>query len=74
MINMTNNIRQWENQMRWKRQGRSWIKPPSQQEKLNDNPNIKLRPLGNSFSSLQYVQPFIIWTTCKIREHFRLDE
>ena len=72
---MTNNLRQWEQQMRWKRQGRSWIEPPtSQSSTLPSNSMVKLRPLGNSLSSGEYFQPFMIWSVFKIKERFGLDD
>jgi hypothetical protein len=60
----------WERQMKLRRQGKSWIEPPSKQEKLNNILSVKLRPLGNSLSSLQYVQPFMIFAIYRIRYRF----
>lgn len=60
----------WERQMKLRRQGKSWTESPKQ-EKLNKNiPSVKLRPLGNSLSSLQYVQPFMIFAIYRIRYRF----
>lgn len=70
MINMTN-LRQWERQMKMKRQGRTWIESPPQE--IQNIPCIKLRPLGNCLSSTQYIQPFMIWATIKIQERFGID-
>lgn len=33
--------------------------------------SIKLRPLGNQISSIQYTQPFLIWTITKIQEFIK---
>lgn len=71
MINMSN-IRQWERRMEWQRQGRSWTELPKE-TKITES-QISIRPIGNSISSLQYTQPFLIWAVHEFRERFGINE
>lgn len=60
------NLREYENIMRLKRNGRSWT---DYSINSNNSNKFKIRQIGNQFSSLQMSQPFLIYISCKIQNY-----
>ncbi len=61
-------MRHWENQMRYRREGRGWRELPSTKEPIPRLP-VAVK-IGPAISSLQATQPFLIWAICKFRDYY----